>query len=335
MSVFVLNHLIRASRGKVAMKRNCRRVLLLFAVPLTLAVTEPMHAEVPTKAPFEIGTAKADVTPDHPMREWGGGHNQKVTSCYHPIHVRVMTLGSDQDAVVLVNGEFLYWPDDVIETVRLAIADRYGIAAPQVLINSTHTHNGPQFNTHDAYKQHLVATVVRMVGASLDDARPGRFLFARTKARIGANRRRLDENGFVRWGINPYGTIDGNLPGDRKSVLAGRQRSAVAPPPNLIEPPGSSPPQSVTAISEAGSHVWMGSDERSSMADQYRVRFGDYLVAMNTTVEGTYREQSFTIPVDSNATEALDLVSGQMINLSKPVELGPRTTIVLYLGEND
>ncbi|MFO7904931.1 MAG: discoidin domain-containing protein [Pirellulaceae bacterium] len=127
--------------------------------------------------------------------------------------------------------------------------------------------------------------------------------------------------------------IEGNLPGDRKSVLAGRQRSAVAPPPNLIEPPGSSPPQSAKGISEAGSHVWMGSDERSSMADQYRVRFGDYLVAMNTTVEGTYREQSFTIPVDSNATEALDLVSGQMIDLSKPVELGPRTTIVLYLGE--
>ncbi|MFW6170694.1 MAG: hypothetical protein ACODAD_09410 [Planctomycetota bacterium] len=81
------------------------------------------------------------------------------------------------------------------------------------------------------------------------------------------------------------------------------------------------------------SFLWMGSDKCSSMADQDRVRFGDYLVAMNTTVEGTYREQSFTIPVDSNATEALDLVSGQMIDLSKPVELGPRTTIVLYLGE--
>lgn len=72
---------------------------------------------------------------------------------------------------------------------------------------------------------------------------------------------------------------------------------------------------------------------RPPLGPKVRLRRHPGVPRLNTTVEGTYREQRFTILVDSNASEARDLVSGKMIDLSKPVELGPRTTLVLYLGQ--
>ena len=129
-------------------------------------------------------------------------------------------------------------------------------------------------------------------------------------------------------------TIDDGLPGGRENVLGGRQRKAAAPPPGLIDrPEGPSPPQFTREISEAGTDQWMGSDERSSMADLYQVEFGDYLIAMNTTTGNTYREQTFTIDAPPDATQALDLVSGEMLDPSEPLELGPRSTVVLYLDQ--
>ena len=126
-------------------------------------------------------------------------------------------------------------------------------------------------------------------------------------------------------------TIPHQLPGGRKNVLGGRQRPAAAAPPNLIEAQGA-PPESVDRVGEGGGDQWMGSDERSSMADLYQVRFGDYFVAMNTTVKGTYRERTFTLDVPSGPSEALELVSGERLDLSEPHQLGPRSTVVLYFG---
>ncbi len=92
------------------------------------------------------------------------------------------------------------------------------------------------------------------------------------------------------------------------------------------------PPNSVDRVGEGGGDQWMGSDERSSMADLYQVRFGDHFVAMNTTVESTYRECTFTFDVPFGPGETLDLVSGERLDLTDPVRPGPRSTVVLYFG---
>lgn len=127
-------------------------------------------------------------------------------------------------------------------------------------------------------------------------------------------------------------TISKNLPGDRVSVLGGRTRSAVSPPPDLIEA-ASEPPSSANAVSEPGGDQWMGSDERSSMADLYKARFGDYVVVMNRTQPGTYRAQKFQVDVDTDVEQALNLGTGEMIDMTKPITMEPRSTVVLYLGD--
>lgn len=117
-------------------------------------------------------------------------------------------------------------------------------------------------------------------------------------------------------------TMPERLPGGRKSALGGQQYPIQPPPPGLVK-----------EINEAGGEPWRDGDERACMADLYRVRFGDYLIAMNTTLEGTYREQTFEVDVPPGRRQALDLISGRMVDVSRPITLGPRSTIVLYLGD--
>ena len=84
---------------------------------------------------------------------------------------------------------------------------------------------------------------------------------------------------------------------------------------------------------------WREQDIRASLAGFYQLHYGNYLIAMNTTEEGTYRESAFELQepddldLDQPMTEALDLVSGKMIDLTKPVIVEPRSTVILYLGD--
>lgn len=59
-------------------------------------------------------------------------------------------------------------------------------------------------------------------------------------------------------------------------------------------------------------------------ADFYSVRYGDYLIALNTT-----HDKFFTLQASDQVPNARDLVSGQSFNLLEPVRVGPLTTLVL------
>lgn len=63
-------------------------------------------------------------------------------------------------------------------------------------------------------------------------------------------------------------------------------------------------------------------------ADFYELRYGPYLIAMNTTKDKTY---ALTPPPDVN--EAPELVSKKTLRLTAPLKIAPRSTVVLYLEE--
>jgi hypothetical protein len=59
----------------------------------------------------------------------------------------------------------------------------------------------------------------------------------------------------------------------------------------------------------------------------YWLRYGDYLLAINTTTDHTY-----TLPAPQGLTEARDFVSGKTLTLAGNLTVGPTTAVVLYLG---
>lgn len=98
-----------------------------------------------------------------------------------------------------------------------------------------------------------------------------------------------------------------------KYPFGSRTRPQTPPPPGMkvwaTEPPD-----------------WL--DHRAGRAYFYHVATGPYVIAMNTTETGTYRESVWTLPAIPGATRARDLASGEIVNLSKPLAIPAYTTRV-------
>lgn len=62
-------------------------------------------------------------------------------------------------------------------------------------------------------------------------------------------------------------------------------------------------------------------------ADFYQLRYGPYLIAMNTT-----KHKTFPLAVPPGVRQAPDLVSKKTLSLAEPLTVAPRSTVVLFLG---
>jgi hypothetical protein len=74
-------------------------------------------------------------------------------------------------------------------------------------------------------------------------------------------------------------------------------------------------------------------DHRAGRADFYHLRMGPYLIAMNTTEPGTYREAVWKLPAIPGIGAARDLATGQTIDLTKSLDIPPLTTRVFVVKE--
>ncbi|MDR3406090.1 MAG: hypothetical protein P4L99_26625 [Chthoniobacter sp.] len=63
-------------------------------------------------------------------------------------------------------------------------------------------------------------------------------------------------------------------------------------------------------------------------ADFYQLRYGPYLIGMNTT-----KDKTFELPPPPGVDQAPDLVSRHVLPLGGPIKVGPRSTVVLYLPQ--
>jgi len=60
----------------------------------------------------------------------------------------------------------------------------------------------------------------------------------------------------------------------------------------------------------------------------YALRYGPYLIGMNMTTDRT-----FELKRPDGVTEADELVTKTHISFAKPLKVGPRSTVVLWLGD--
>jgi hypothetical protein len=57
----------------------------------------------------------------------------------------------------------------------------------------------------------------------------------------------------------------------------------------------------------------------------YTLRYGEYLIAMNTT-----KDKTFDLAIPTGVPGALDLISGKQLELDGSAKVGPRSSVVLY-----
>ncbi len=97
-----------------------------------------------------------------------------------------------------------------------------------------------------------------------------------------------------------------HYPGDLHSAMAGEELPIAKIPAGAAFKPGDESPY-------------------AGRAEFYRLRYGPYLIGMNTT-----RDKAFDLPLPAGVKNALELSSGKSRKSNGPLTVKPMSTVVLY-----
>lgn len=170
---------------------------------------------------LKLGTAKVDITPEHPLRLAGFGHRQgPFESVARPLYARLLLFEQEGETgprrALLVSADLIWWDADSTARLRHQLKTLWRLEEGAVVLHATHTHSGPQTSTgfvfslgvpDPAYLRGLEATVLDVVERAYESLEPVTVERGGTELRIGINRRgQIDgEIGMI---PNPDGPID-------------------------------------------------------------------------------------------------------------------------------
>src|SRR5688572_2538710 len=210
-----------------------RSVLLIVAFA-SLAAT--LHAQ---DAPWKIGLAQKKITPQTPVYLAGyANRNKPFESVVLDLYVKALVLQDAQGTrAALVTSDLIGFRAAFGNTIRERIAEKTGIPASHVLLNSSHTHTGPSLSIDEterwsnmseedarataAYTRKLMDDVVETVAEAGGKLQPAKLSHGVGVARFVMNRREPTPQG-VRLGFNPSGLADRSAPVLRIDAPNGR-----------------------------------------------------------------------------------------------------------------
>ncbi len=168
---------------------------------------------------LKAGFGRADITPRLGVRLGGYGvKDRPAEEIFDRLHATAMVLGQAGKLTVVISLDWGCIADGVIERIRRAVHQRFGIPGQHVTVCATHTHSAP--NTFDFqgwggvdndYVEAVLPEICRSVEMAQANLRPVRVGFAVTESLVGVNRRGTLENGEVRFMADPHASFDPNM----------------------------------------------------------------------------------------------------------------------------
>ena len=168
--------------------------------------TRPLPAE---DAPWQVGLAKAVITPEKPVWLAGYGSKRSPDGKLHDLWMKAMAL-QDRSGhrVVLVTSDFQGVPKSMSDRVFEQVREKYGLQRHQIMITFSHNHCGPrlgddlvdyypvepdQVELVNEYTAQMVVRMVAMIGEALQNLVPAFLSTGRGTASFAVNRRNNPE----------------------------------------------------------------------------------------------------------------------------------------------
>jgi hypothetical protein len=170
---------------------------------------------------WKVGLAQVNVTPQMPMPMSGyGGRTKPFEKVAGELYVKAMVL-EDKDGRrgVIVTSDLLGFPASVAEPICDRLGKKIGLKREQILLNSSHTHAGPQLSlkaNKDAsaeqvrsveYTRQLQDKVVDVVLQASAKVEPARLSWGGGVIHFAMNRREFTPDRII-LGVNPRGLAD-------------------------------------------------------------------------------------------------------------------------------
>jgi hypothetical protein len=217
-------------------------------VPIVTLLVAASPAE-PLEGPeVPVGVARADVTPEGPIRLTGYGNRQAESDgVTHPLWAKALAFGGDggNGPAVLITVDNLGISDAITSEVASRLLDTAGLPRDRLAICASHTHSAPalagiapfifaeeptpeQQARIDRYTARLTEQLAEVAQAALADRRAARLSWAVGSVGFAANRRVLKDGNWTGFGVSPKAPVDHSLPVLRVDAPDGSTRAVLA-----------------------------------------------------------------------------------------------------------
>jgi len=204
----------------------------LITVCATLLVASMSNAgtsfAVAAEVEWKAGLAQTKVTPEQPVVMAGYASRTKpFEKIASDLFVKALVLEDSRGhRGVIISSDLLGFPADIAEPICVRIEKSTGLKREQILINSSHTHTGPQISlkspaADDAnsgeglrtldYTRQLQDKVVAVVEQAAKSLEPVSLAWGAGVVNFVMNRRQFTPNGVI-LGDNPRGLADRSVP---------------------------------------------------------------------------------------------------------------------------
>jgi len=191
---------------------------------------------------WKVGLAHVKVTPERPVPMAGYASRNKLSEgVAADLYVKALVL-EDRDGhrAALVTSDLLGFPAAVAEPVCERIAKATGLTRDRILLNSSHTHSGPQLAVRESkddpkavepgraveYTRGLQDKVVEVVAKAAGRLEPARLSVGSGVIHFAMNRREFTPTGVI-LGVNPRGLADRGVPVLRVDAADGKPLAVV------------------------------------------------------------------------------------------------------------
>jgi len=193
------------------------------------------------------------ITPEQSMWMAGYGKRDEPSSgVAQDLHAKAVAIeDEDRKTVVLVSAKLLGITPDLRDDVLAACESEYDLDPDEVLLNVSHTHNGPEYRTDNygilgfddeltersrAYRARLEDELVDVIGAALEDRCSAVLRYSHASCGMAMSRRLPAPDG-IDFSPYPEGVVDHDVPvlvaisgGDITTILLGYACHPTSPP---------------------------------------------------------------------------------------------------------
>lgn len=185
-----------------------KKILFISVICLFLG-SGSLHAgelaEAVGSMEWKVGVEKVNITPQQSM--WMAGYAARDRPSEGTLHDLWAKALAFEDAggqqAVLVTSDLIRWPKDLSDRIRDRVEDQFGLTRAQILLNSSHTHTGPEVDASrytfqldseeiskmEQYASKLEDQIVNMVGEALNSMEPAQVFAENGVTRFAVNRR--------------------------------------------------------------------------------------------------------------------------------------------------
>jgi neutral ceramidase len=173
---------------------------------------------------MQAGFARIVITPRVGARMFGWGSRDDDHGCegaHDDIHARALWMRDGNEDVLTLGFDLLFFNREIADRLRDAIGIRFALAPRQILLNTSHTHNGPTTGTwwtalyqppDTVYLDELERRILSLAEQARDALTPVMVFAGETTTSIALSRRKLNADGQAEWIANDENTIYTSVP---------------------------------------------------------------------------------------------------------------------------